>query len=306
MCRNFGIGTRDLASAGAEWLQKAANQKAIGFGTSAAAASRWRQFATFVKANGVGAMEKITPELVIKYGEHIKARLASGTLTVKTAHNMISAINTTMAASPAKWTPVNPRGDCQLPARTFVRTVAPGGLDAAKVAAARAQMDPRGSELVSVARALGLRSKEASLLDAKKALKEAETKGFLCVSTGTKGGRPRLVPITNPSQVAALRSAATVQGKGRNLMPADSSFRAWRTDLTKIRNTLKSQTGHGLHDLRAAYACDRYRQLTGHDAPVVAGRMVASRAADMAARQTIAAELGHGRIDVTAAYLGGR
>ena len=65
---------------------------------------------------------------------------------------------------------------------------------------------------------------------------------------------------------------------------------------------------HGLkkiHDLRAAYACERYWQLTGSVAPVIAGRLFVDRSTDRAARQTIAQELGHARIDVVAAYIGG-
>jgi predicted DNA-binding protein (UPF0251 family) len=60
-----------------------------------------------------------------------------------------------------------------------------------------------------------------------------------------------------------------------------------------------------IHDLRAAYACERYRQLTGAAAPVVAGRQTVNRTIDRTARQTIAQELGHGRIDVVSAYIGG-
>ncbi|MBI3774834.1 MAG: integrase, partial [Gammaproteobacteria bacterium] len=57
-------------------------------------------------------------------------------------------------------------------------------------------------------------------------------------------------------------------------------------------------------DLRAAYACERYEQITGHPAPVVAGERQANKHDDQTARQIIAQELGHGRIDVAAAYLG--
>ncbi len=59
------------------------------------------------------------------------------------------------------------------------------------------------------------------------------------------------------------------------------------------------------HDLRAAYACARYETLTGHAAPVVAGRRIADRKTDDQARQTIAQELGHGRMEVLDSYIGG-
>ncbi len=59
-----------------------------------------------------------------------------------------------------------------------------------------------------------------------------------------------------------------------------------------------------VNDLRAAYACERYAELTGHPAPVVAGHRSATREEDRAARTVIAQELGHGRIDVLGAYVG--
>ncbi len=65
----------------------------------------------------------------------------------------------------------------------------------------------------------------------------------------------------------------------------------------------------GFHDARAGFACERYRDLTGKNAPAVSGeRRVADREADREARATIAVELGHGasRLDVLGAYIGGR
>ena len=51
-------------------------------------------------------------------------------------------------------------------------------------------------------------------------------------------------------------------------------------------------------------ACERYEQLTGSRAPVIAGVRRASRADDHKARDAIARELGHARRDVVAAYVG--
>ena len=52
------------------------------------------------------------------------------------------------------------------------------------------------------------------------------------------------------------------------------------------------------------YACDRYAQLTGCPAPAVAGCRQANKAVDRSARQILSQELGHGRADVVAAYVG--
>ena len=60
----------------------------------------------------------------------------------------------------------------------------------------------------------------------------------------------------------------------------------------------------GFHELRAAYACERYQQLTGAAAPVVAGGRQVSKEEDTAARWVLTQELGHGRIDVVSSYIG--
>lgn len=63
----------------------------------------------------------------------------------------------------------------------------------------------------------------------------------------------------------------------------------------------------GFHDLRAAYACHRYEQITAHRAPINSGKCyLIDRRLDRKARVQISQEQEHGRIDVVAAYIGGR
>lgn len=310
MARNFGIGTRDLAEAGRQFLSREVAQKNLSFASSATVSARWRQFAAYAKSHGVGSLTTVTPDLVRAYGRELSAKVAAGKMSAAYAHNLVSATNTVMRATPAPWQPVQAVADCGIGRRSFVRTMAPAGLDPERFAVARsalvAAQNARGAALAGLARHLGLRSKEAALLDAKKALQEAERHGHVTITLGTKGGQSRTVPITSPHQVTALREAGQVQGAHHNLIPKNMSLRQWQKPLEQIRNIIRSVTGKGLHDLRAAYACERYRQLTGHDAPVVAGRMVASRAADYAARLRIGEELGHHRVDVVSSYVGGR
>lgn len=310
MARNFGIGTRDLAEAGRRFLAREVAQKNLSFASGATIVARWRQFATYAKAHGVGSLTTVTPELVRAYGRELARKVDAGDLSPAYAQNLVSATNTVMQATPASWQPVHAVADCGIGRRSSVRTLAPAGLDPERFAAARTALLAKGQErgvaLADLARHLGLRSKEAALLDARKALQEAERQGQITVTLGTKGGQTRMVPITSPQQLTALREACRVQGTQRNLIPRNLSLKQWQKPLEQIRNTIRDATGRGIHDLRAAYACDRYRQLTGHPAPVVAGHRIASQAADYAARLRIAEELGHHRIDVVAAYIGSR
>jgi hypothetical protein len=73
------------------------------------------------------------------------------------------------------------------------------------------------------------------------------------------------------------------------------------------RDLLHEQGVKGFHELRAAYACERYEQLTGFPAPVNGGRgHREDQELDQRAREQISHELGHNRIDVVSAYIGGR
>lgn len=63
----------------------------------------------------------------------------------------------------------------------------------------------------------------------------------------------------------------------------------------------------GFHELRAAYARERYEQLTGVTAPVNGGRdHREDRELDQHVRQQISHELGHNCIGVASSYIGVR
>jgi hypothetical protein len=230
-------------------------------------------------------------------------------MAASTAQNYVSAVNTVMGlATQGKWQSVSPTKDCGIAERSAIRTEAPGALDREAyeraVAEVREQVGDRAASVVELAREFGLRSKEASLLNARAALSEALAKGAITVSEGTKGGRSREVPITSERQIEALSRAAEAQGSDRSMIPRDETWKTWREGtLRDAREIVQQHTGEGLHGLRASYACERYQALTGHPAPVVGGE-VADRALDREARAIIAEELGHGRIDVTSEYLG--
>jgi hypothetical protein len=57
------------------------------------------------------------------------------------------------------------------------------------------------------------------------------------------------------------------------------------------------------HGLRHQYAAERYEKLTG-DAPPVAGGSRIEKTLDEQTRLIVAKELGHGRMQITNAYLG--
>ena len=123
----------------------------------------------------------------------------------------------------------------------------------------------------------------------------------------TKGGRYREIPITHPKQRALLDTIKATVGD-RALIP---DGKLYRDQMNRYRHEVaRAGIGRG-HGLRHAYAQWRYKVLTGQDCPAKGGPAASrlsreGRSRDLWARELIAEELGHGRIDVTDAYLGRR
>jgi len=307
---NYGLQSRDASKAGRFALNEAARDGSMSYSTAATIGERWAQFVDWARSEeGVRWMEDYTREMAIAYGQELAEKVEVGEMAAATAQNYVSAVNTVMTlATQGQWESVSPTKDCGIAERSAIREEAPGALDRAAYGraldAVREQVGERAAAAVDLMRELGLRSKEASVLDAKAAYAEALSRGAITVSEGTKGGRDREVPITSEKQLDALSRASEAQGSDRSMIPADQTWKEWREGtLRDAREIVQSYTGGGLHDLRASYACERYESLTGHAAPVAGGEIV-DRDLEREAREQIAEELGHGRIDVTNEYLG--
>ena len=311
MPNNYGWKSRDATKAVTFALRDAAARGEVSYSTAATVADRFATAWQELREDGMRWLEDVTREAVIEYGRDLAERVEAGEMTPSYAQNLISAVNTAMTiASRGRWESVSPTKDCGIPQRSAVREDVPGALDreayGRALDAVRDQLGDRAAAVVELCRELGLRSKEASLIDARAALQDALQKGFIRLTEGTKGGRDREIPITSQKQLETLSRAAAAQGGDRSMIPSYQSWREWREGtLRDARETVQQYTGGGLHDLRAAYACERYEQLTGHAAPV-AGGTIADRELDREARAQIAEELGHGRIDVVAEYVGRR
>lgn len=164
-----------------------------------------------------------------------------------------------------------------------------------------------------LARTTGMRLREAILADLPRLHREAEYLGRINIQDGTKGGRsgasaPRWV-IANEEVKAALQLAREASPTGsRNLLARDETYAVFmQRTVLPARATLHEYGLKGFHELRAAYACKRYEQLTGLAAPINGGHGCRTdRDLDHQARLQISLELGHNRIDVVSAYIGGR
>lgn len=306
MARNFGVGQRDSMRAAAAILTEARERGGLSYSSVATLLDRYEKFNDFAKSEGVNRLDHVTRELVQQYA----ANLRESSYSPAYQQNLLSAVNSVLSRGhereSGRWETVSSRAE-NLPSRDNVRTEQTSSRE--QLQAAIPAMPERAAAVAALARDLGLRSKEASLLNAQAALREAEQRGVITINDGTKGGLTREVPISHPEQqIQTLERAAAIQGGERSVMPADKNWAQFRAaDLNAGREALKEQGIPGYHDLRAAYAADRYQELTGHPAPCNQdGQRTADRQSDLTAREQVAQELGHGRVDVTVAYLGGR
>jgi hypothetical protein len=121
----------------------------------------------------------------------------------------------------------------------------------------------------------------------------------------TKGGRYREIPIGTPAQRAVL-DAAKKLAAGGSLIPESSSY---KDQLKAFRAECKRVGINRVHGLRHRYAQERYLQKTGWECPARGGPTAKQlspeqRSVDQRARLEISLELGHGRAQITAVYLG--
>lgn len=306
--RNFGFG-KQMAWAGKNAL---ADRYGDGhYGTQAAHGERWQQFCEYARDQDVRDVRQVTEELVTAYGESLQQQVAEGEMAVSYAQNLLSSVNMVLEVmrgdSGMRVSPSELVGE-----RNSVRQQAPTGMDRECLQQAINELRDRGEDRVAavaeLARALGLRFREASLLDARTALAQAAEKGAVNITEGTKGGRGHVVDRWVPVLAVTtpiLERAARLQGDSRNLIPEGNSYAQWRDHAYHAWSQVaRDNELKGFHDLRAAYACDRYEQLTGAPAPVITGERIVDKESDLAAREIISAELGHGRVDVVSAYVG--
>ncbi|WP_460418087.1 integrase domain-containing protein [Pseudomonas sp. microsymbiont 2] len=316
--RNFGYG-RQLSYAGRQALE---DLFAGGhFATVKAHCDRWQAFVRWCRSEdgpGYNDARQIDRQTLEDYVAYLRQKIQQGELCIATAQNRLSSVNRTLAAL---------RGDQDVRVispsqalgqhRCNVRTRAPDGQDyqdVQRVALSLVENQyERVAAIIMLARTTGMRLREAILANLPRLHHEAESLGRINIQDGTKGGRsgasaPRWI-IANEEVKASLRLARNASPMGsHNLLHWAETYATFlQRTVLPAREILHKHGIKGFHELRAAYACERYAQLTRHTAPVNDGHGYRiDRDLDQWARQQISLELGHYRIDVVSAYIGGR
>jgi integrase len=186
---------------------------------------------------------------------------------------------------------------------------------AAKIAEVSAHDAYVGAQL-SVIAAFGLRRKEGVMFKPFRADKRPDANVIELTSTsGTKGGRPRTVPITSTLQEEALAEAKalakTANGHiGNPTRNLKQNLDRFSNVVRKFGITCTEAGGLGVvaHGLRHEYANDRHEEISGVPSPVRCtdpdDLAALTRDQVRAARLRVSEELGHSREQVASAYYG--
>jgi hypothetical protein len=313
--RNFGYGKQ------MDWAGHQALKDIYGrghFGTVASHAQRWWQFCKWARSNhGINDACAIDQSLLENYAVDLTERVEDETMAVSYAQNLIVSANITLEAlrqdktirieSPATW----------VGKRQTVRIREPDGMDwddiDRLVDHLRQNNLQRAAVIVLVSRSFGVRLREAILANYADWHRQAKERGQIDIREGTKGGRgkevERWVPVSERGRLA-LREAVHVRNQlgGQNLLRADETFDDLVNDgeIHRARKILHEFGIKGYHELRAAWACERYDEISGATAPVVQAGTSLGQENDEQFRLNLARELGHDRVDVVAAYIGAR
>ena len=316
--RNFGYG-RQLSYAGPQALKDMFGGGH--YGTVKAHSDRWQAFVRWCRSEdgpGFNDARQIDRQTLLDYAGYLRQQVEQGELAIATAQNRLSSANRTMAALRGdQYVKVSSPSKALGLQRTTVRTATPQGQDREQVkriveALCEYQL-PRAAAIVQLARATGMRLREAILADLPRLKHEAEQYGKINIQDGTKGGRsgasaPRWIREDDHIR-DALRFAEKVSpDDSRNLLAPNERYLDFLQGIVgPARDILYKNNLKGFHELRAAYACERYEQITHHPAPINGGHCYQlNRHLDQEARVQISYELGHGRIGVVSAYIGGR
>jgi hypothetical protein len=311
MSRNYGAGTRDMARAG-RFFSK---QRSESYSTQATLSQRFGQFVDWAKQNGISRLEQISKETLQAYADHLK----SSDLSASSQQNRLSAVNVIISQA---------RGDdsVRLTGKEAGLTTRSGVATEYKGHVERGELSDRTQAIVDLARSFGLRFEEASKLDARSALEEAQKNGYVTIASGTKGGQSREVPISSEKQIETLKKAAEIQGKDRSMISSNKTYAEHQRE--SYRET------SNFHAERHAYANERYSDLMREKlgieikSPVLSDKpegqswsqYIASQAHaqgvsitpeiarefDREVRLEISEELGHHRIDIVSSYIGGQ
>ncbi|KUY49093.1 integrase domain-containing protein [Burkholderia sp. RF2-non_BP3] len=176
------------------------------------------------------------------------------------------------------------------------------GVDAVAKIAEIAQTCPYTAVQLKLQAAFGLRVEESFMLRPVEAVRDPH---MLAVTRGTKGGRPREVPIER--KIAILEEAARLSnGVTGSTIPVGRTLKQWRDWYYYVlgkHGVTKSGIGVTSHGLRHEYLQTLYEQVAEVPAPIKGSSSRPDPAAHDEAKRRVAEAAGHSRVSKANAYL---
>ncbi len=286
---NYNLGSRDMGYAGRIALSDLQEKGLLSYSSVDAMTDRFRNFSSFLKSElNITKMENVTHDSIKSYYK----TLTNNGLSASTIQNRISAINTVLHhASGGTWEKIGAVKDLGCAERSYIRIeraeiTREQGAGAAD--ALRSAGFERAAAVVELARDLGLRMREASLLNIPQAFKEAEKTGLMTVSDGAKGGRERQVVVSTEAKETLCKLA---ENGFKKVVGDERLGHLINGELAEAREVLKDHGIKGYHELRAAWAQERYDSLRENGLN------------EKNAREIVSHELGHNRVEITNSYI---
>lgn len=186
------------------------------------------------------------------------------------------------------------------------------GIDVVAILPEIAKVDQNVALWLELCWAFGLRVKESVMFKPKVSHEGSSDKGeFIWLREGTKGDRPRVVPIENDVQRNVLeRAKKLADGKtgfmGKRGMTLKQKRNRFNYVLRKCGITL-AENNISAHGLRHQYMQNSFKQMLGIDAPVRGGDLSEVDKDELhLASQKLMERAGHTRVTIGASYYGSR
>lgn len=256
-------------------------------------------------------LRDITQAHAVAYSEHLAAAVATGSMEVAYAQNLISTVNTVMRAirlDKEIWlSPSDAVGK-----RTYIRTVLPmASWDKVTEAVRLAEKEGnyRGAALILLWRAFGMRLREAALADLHRMRSEAEMYRAVWIWEGTKGGfisEDRRIPVESVQWQALDYAIHTISDTGTCLIDTNSSLKEFlKCCADPVRKVLKRVGIESPKALRAENFIEVYERESGQAAPLKQSGPF-DRRADLRGREVVGKFGGHQRATISSSYIGKR
>ncbi|WP_242627620.1 integrase [Pseudomonas gessardii] len=297
---------RDMSKAGSSILREAVRSGRLSQHEAMVHDEQWTHFSIYAKeSHDVDILELVNKKLARRYGEELCIQVYHGNLSQQGAVSLLETVSSVMAlATNGDWKAF--MSDISFP--NHARITVPRSFDQAVFEAAMEDIKVRLSEqmvtLIRLVRYLGVSLREAFFFDAKSAQKDAVAEKIFYVISSEDPYDHRIINISSPEQMAILEATSEIQNPRCGHPATLKAWHIWRQKSLPAANELLLAHGLNIDDCRAAYACELYRRLSGHQAPILGGN--APHDEDLEARDQLAYELGYLHIWETDAYVGAR